>query len=63
MGRVPYQAPYPPSIPPVPPVPPIYWRRKEPIGAIVLIALGLLFLLGQMDLFNGRLLNLPGRCY
>jgi hypothetical protein len=44
-----------PPIPPVPPVPPAYWRRKEPIGAIVLIALGLLFLLGQLDIFNGRL--------
>lgn len=67
----PYQAPYegqyqtpftPPApgfvdpiIPPVPPVPPLYWRRKEPIGAVVLIALGLLFLMGQLDLFNGRL--------
>ncbi len=36
-------------------MPPIYWRRKEPIGAMVLIALGLLFLLGQLDVFNGRL--------
>ncbi len=49
-----YQPPYPPppgyidpSIPPMPPVPPVYWRRKEPLGAIVLIALGLLFLIGQ----------------
>jgi ABC-type nickel/cobalt efflux system permease component RcnA len=44
-------------MPPIPPVPPIHWRRKEPIGAIVLIALGLLFLLGQMNLFNGRLME------
>jgi TM2 domain-containing membrane protein YozV len=44
-----------PPIPPVPPVPPMYWRRKEPIGAIILIALGLLFLLGQLDIFNGRM--------
>jgi hypothetical protein len=36
---------------------PIFWRRKEPIGAIVLIALGLLFLLGQLDLFHGRLIE------
>ena len=28
---------------------PDYWRRKEPIGAIVLIGLGLLFLLGQIS--------------
>lgn len=54
----PYQTPYAPApgyqdpaMPPMPPVPPAYWRRKEPIGAIVLIALGLLFLLGQL---NGR---------
>jgi TM2 domain-containing membrane protein YozV len=61
---VPYQTPYAPpaagyvdtGIPPVPPVPPsLYWRRKEPIGAIVLIALGVLFLLGQLDLFHGRM--------
>jgi hypothetical protein len=39
----------------MPSVPPVYWRRKEPIGAIVLIGLGLLFLLGQLDIFNGRL--------
>lgn len=57
-----YQPPYPPppgfvdpAVPPVPPPPPEYWRRKEPIGAIVLIALGLLFLLGQLDMFHGRL--------
>jgi hypothetical protein len=36
-------------------VPPLHWRRKEPIGAVILIALGLLFLLGQMDIFAGRL--------
>jgi len=69
--QAPYSAPYPPPagfvdpaappippippIPPVPPVPPMYWGRKEPIGAIVLIALGLLFLLGQLDVFRGRL--------
>jgi hypothetical protein len=46
-----------PAIPPVPPVPPLYWRRKEPIGAVILIALGLLFLLGQMDIFSGRLIE------
>jgi TM2 domain-containing membrane protein YozV len=41
-----------PPIPPVPPVPPVHWRRREPVGAIVLIALGLLFLLGQFDWFS-----------
>src|SRR5580698_6376559 len=44
-----------PPIPPVPPIPPAYWRRKEPVGAVVLIALGALFLLGQLDFFNGRM--------
>lgn len=63
----PYQAPYPgqapappfapvdPGAPPVPPPPPAYWRRKEPIGAIVLIGLGLLFLIGQLDDIGGRI--------
>jgi hypothetical protein len=37
------------------PPPGLYWRRKEPIGAIVLIGLGLLFLLGQLDFFSDRL--------
>ena len=46
-----------PPVPPVPPVPPLHWRRKEPIGAIVLIGLGLLFLLGQLDLFSGRVME------
>src|SRR5262249_26239306 len=48
-----YQAPPfppPPGSPDVPPPHPHwYWKRKEPIGAIVLIGLGLLFLLGQLD--------------
>jgi TM2 domain-containing membrane protein YozV len=64
--QTPYQAPYQqaqygpatgytdPSVPPVPPVPPVYWKRKEPIGAVILIALGLLFLLGQLDVLQGR---------
>ena len=62
----PYQAPpYPPAAgftapatdpaaPAIPPPPPAYWRRKEPIGAIVLIGLGLLFLLGQLDDIGGK---------
>jgi hypothetical protein len=53
-----YQAPFPPPPPgfidPAAPTPPIYWRRREPIGAIVLIALGVMFLLGQLDVFHGR---------
>jgi TM2 domain-containing membrane protein YozV len=43
-----------PAVPPIPPVPPVYWKRKEPIGAIVLIGLGVLFLLGQLDWFSSR---------
>ena len=46
-----------PPVPPIPPVPPVGWKRKEPIGAIVLIGLGLLFLLGQLDVFSGRLIG------
>jgi TM2 domain-containing membrane protein YozV len=65
--QTPYQGPYAPPgynapgfppippIPPIPPVPPVHWRRREPIGAVILIALGLLFLVGQMDWFSGRL--------
>ncbi|HEV2486585.1 MAG TPA: DUF5668 domain-containing protein [Terracidiphilus sp.] len=66
--QTPYQDPFTPPppgladpgahpVPPVPPVPPVGWRRREPIGAIVLIALGMLFLLGQLDIFSGRLLE------
>ena len=47
-----YAEPCAPPIPPVPPVPPAYWRRREPIGAVILIALGVLFLLGQFDWFS-----------
>jgi hypothetical protein len=58
-GQAPGGAPgagYPnPGFPPIPPVPPpLYWKRKEPIGAVILIGLGLMFLLGQLDLFSGR---------
>jgi TM2 domain-containing membrane protein YozV len=63
-GQSPYQAPYPPApgftdpgMPPVPPVPPLFWKRREPVGAIVLIGLGTLFLLGQLDIFHGRLME------
>jgi TM2 domain-containing membrane protein YozV len=54
-AQAPYEPYAAPPIPPMPPVPPLHWRRREPIGAIVLIGLGLLFLLGQLDIFNGRL--------
>jgi len=43
-----------PGVPPVPPVPPVHWRRREPVGAVILIALGALFLLDRFDLFSGR---------
>ncbi len=60
--QAPYQAQGPyggqaggPGFPPIPPVPPpLHWKRKEPIGAVILIGLGMLFLLGQLDLFSGR---------
>ena len=62
--QTPYQTPYQgPTVPPgyplpdLPPVPSVYWRRKEPIGAIILIALGVLFLLGHFDWFSGRVLE------
>jgi len=44
-------------IPPVPPPGPFCWGRKEPIGAVVLIGLGTLFLLGQLDIFHGRFME------
>jgi TM2 domain-containing membrane protein YozV len=68
--QAPYQTPYAPpaagftdpGIPPIPPPPPeywrpVFWRRKEPVGAIVLIGLGLLFLMGQLDVFHGRFME------
>jgi TM2 domain-containing membrane protein YozV len=38
-------------IPPIAPVSPLGWRRKEPIWAIVLILLGVLFLLNSLHIF------------
>jgi hypothetical protein len=46
----PYQAPFPP--------PPICYPNRAPVGAIVLIALGVLFLLGQLDVFRDRFFGL-----
>ena len=57
----PYQAPFPPPAgfpDPAAPPPPICYRRREPVGAIVLIALGVLFLLGQLDIFRDRFFGL-----
>ena len=47
---------------PIPPDPSTYlqggfWHRGAPVGAIVLIALGALFLLGTFNIFNGHLLE------
>jgi Domain of unknown function (DUF5668) len=39
-------------VPPMPPVPPIPPRRSEPVGAIILIGLGAMFLLSSMGVFN-----------
>jgi hypothetical protein len=49
----------PPGIPPDPSAyyPSGFWKRGAPVGAIVLIALGVLFLLDQLDLFSGRLIE------
>jgi TM2 domain-containing membrane protein YozV len=45
----------PPPIPPVPPIPPeaeLEAARREPIGAIVLIGLGMLFLFNTLGIFS-----------
>jgi TM2 domain-containing membrane protein YozV len=69
--QAPYQGPYqappqaphqPPFTPPAagftaPPAPPARWGHREPVGAIVLIALGVLFLLDQLEIFQGRFME------
>ena len=51
VGPDPYVDPYPPgAIPPIPPGAPYAWRRREPVFAIVLIGLGLIFLLQSMGI-------------
>jgi len=32
----------------------VYWRHKEPIGAIILIGFGVILLLNQMGFMAGR---------
>jgi TM2 domain-containing membrane protein YozV len=61
-GQALHQAPFTP--PPAgfaraaaPPPPPVHWRHREPVGAIVLIALGSLFLLDQLEIFHGRFME------
>jgi len=46
-----------PPVPPVPPAPPVYWRRKEPIGALILIGFGLILLLNQMGYLAERFVH------
>jgi hypothetical protein len=60
-----YQTPYTPTpgftdpaVPPVPPVPPLFWRRKEPIGALILIGFGLLLLLNQLGYMAERFVHM-----
>jgi TM2 domain-containing membrane protein YozV len=60
-GPAPYQGPYQspsqaPNQPPFTP-PPVHWRHREPVGAIVLIALGSLFLLDQVGIFHDRFME------
>lgn len=57
MPFAPYPPPPPPGFAPVPPVPPPPCHRNTPIGAIVLIALGTLFLLSQFDLFSDKVIE------
>jgi TM2 domain-containing membrane protein YozV len=47
-GDVPYTPAPPPPVPPVPPIPENLARRPEPIGAIVLIVVGMLFLFSTL---------------
>ena len=59
----PYSAPFTPPPagyvdPTVPPPPPICYPSRAPVGAIVLISLGILFLLGQLDVFRDRFFGL-----
>lgn len=41
-----------PPMPPVPPIPPMPPRRSEPVGAIILIGLGVMFLLSSMGILS-----------
>jgi hypothetical protein len=52
------QTPPPNAIPPIPPVAPFCWPNRTPIGAVILIGMGLLFLMDQFDFFAGRVFKL-----
>jgi hypothetical protein len=47
-----------PAVPPAPPVPPVFWRRKEPIGAVILIGFGLLLLMNQLGFLAERVIHI-----
>jgi len=47
-----------PAVPPPPPVPPVFWKRKEPIGALILIGFGLLLLLNQLGFLAERVIHI-----
>jgi TM2 domain-containing membrane protein YozV len=47
-----------PAVPPVPPVPPVFWKRKEPIGALILIGFGLILLMNQLGFLAERVIHL-----
>jgi hypothetical protein len=56
--QTPYTGQYPPPnggpIPPIPPAVPFCWTNGTPIGAVILIGLGLLIFMDQFDFFSGR---------
>ena len=47
-----------PAVPPTPPVPPVFWKRKEPIGALILIGFGLLLLMNQLGFLAERVIHI-----
>ena len=56
--QVPYTQYQPPYAPPPPPVPPVFWKRKEPIGALILIGFGLLLLMNQLGFLAERVIHI-----
>ncbi len=43
--------------PGAPPVPPVHWRRREPIGAVILVGIGLILLLNELGFVAERFLH------